>query len=111
MFASLELSKKLSEIGCVSEYECGTGIDCIPVFNPWDFIANTEQARKNAEIVWPSKIGPLTYCIDENAPPGYIAMVKKDVLPEIPTATEYKRHKAIDAPDFWEFIEESLEEK
>jgi hypothetical protein len=122
MFASLNLSKKLSEMGCVSEskmtwlddrhpldksvripgvrkYSLSYNYYCTEppqAFHPWDFIANTEQARKNAEILWGREIELGCPCC------GYIGYYENEEW-------DYRRHQAIDAPDFWQFVNESIE--
>lgn len=105
MFSPIELSKRLVKLGCKSSanewWSCDEDgrfafshcHDCTPAFHPWDFIANTEQAVKNAEIIFDS--------IDRLKDPikhGYLT-------------SEAWKQAAIKKTDFWKFVEESLEEE
>ena len=137
-YADIELCKKFVEMGMKSRsgfYYCGGCPEDlrwlqfnpsdgdhmhreydgdIQAFHPWDIIANTEQAKKNREILWPdrnaSSLG-LELRIDPNMPEGVGPyFVNSKLLNDDTTTnyTEYHRHKALDAPDFWEYVKQTM---
>lgn len=103
-FAPKDLCEKLIERGChslnpfyyksngkLAEY--GTyEPSFVPVFTLEDFVANTEQARENAKIVWP----------------GVTAVDANDPLEGNLSAWALNRHAMIDADDPWKFLESTM---
>ena len=119
-----DLCKKFVEMGLKSESELDfywsfdasdppqrilTGVgkwkeDDIPAFHPYDIIANTEQARKNAELLWGkrfySDVCPFRHCNHYPRDSFYPIF-------------EYHRHKVIDQPanKFWEYVKQTMKGK
>lgn len=120
-FFPKEICDKFLEMGCNPDHElaydstghvrqlphnsvCGWALDefgpYIPAFHPWDFIGTSEQARKNAEILWPSDISGVALRVDENVQ-GYFFTkgLNAGMKPSV-----FHRHEAIDFPDAMEYI-------
>ena len=108
-FAPKDLCEKLVKMGCRTSgfYHYGgdqmkrqwLGVDGgitysenVSAFTLEDFVANTEQAKENAKIVWNEEL-------------------KSYGLPPPTINHEYYRHLLIDAPDPWKFLEETMREK
>ena len=107
-FCPKDLCEKLVKMGCKSEsgdvYSCEakeilSGCtpceNCTPAFTLEDVVANTEQAKENARIVW-----------GDSAQPMVVSREERDFL--IKVLVDDKRHKMIDAPDPWKFLEETM---
>ena len=99
-FTPKKLCEKLVKMGCKSDtnirfYKCDPdpirGVQ-IPAFTLEDFVANTEQARENAKIVWP----------------GVTAVDANDPLEGNLSAWALNRHAMIDADDPWKFLESTM---
>ena len=115
-FASKDLCEKLVKMGCKSEARFGWGpykepiclgdatftmihsMEIVPAFTLEDFVANTEQARENARIVWGTK---------DMTPSGY----RGQIVSESWLSYNVNRHAMIDAPDPWKFLEETMRKK
>lgn len=109
MFSPIELSKRLVKLGCKSSankwWSCDEDgrfafspcHDCTPAFHPWDFIANTEQASKNIQSIFAPQFNKLPE--------------ECQIICDLRLVFYDWRHKAIEASDFWKFVEESLEEE
>ncbi len=69
--------------------------DATEAFHPWDLVGSTEEAKRNAQVWWgliPTYEAPCDFCENQSR-----------WLP----AWEYHRHAALDAEDFWAYVQQT----
>lgn len=119
-FFSLEDSKKLAEMGCksdgwyyvYSDYDClemrpteglwrltqiqGFKDKTIMAFTAYDFLGDSEQARRNCEILWGDQKWRTT---DKDGNPQW-----KNEIENVGPVWKFRRTQMLSSPDHIEFV-------
>lgn len=75
--------------------------DGTPAFHPWDFVGTSEQARKNAYILWPDKY-VCSDCGKKLTEASCSTVTKKHVYTT--SALKFHRHACIESDNAVEYI-------
>lgn len=104
-----KLNSRPLDFACVEEFSCDEEVLC-SAFTEADFTGSTPQARKNAELLWPSKLNfgiPVRY--DTKLGEGDFYFTNDEKVGTEPHI--YMRHQVIDSEDGLALIEKALMER